>query len=186
MGHFHTQNLKIMPRTTVSAFLFVLALFSCFLFNFHFVRHLLEVLITNSLLDCISGEKHSRPKPLNIEEEQSMRVFYENKLREVCSAFYFPNKIQVRFSLSRILWSWKNFSKRKNENSYWFYLHSSGICSFLQATALLYFKRFYLQWSVMDHHPKNIMYDSYKSLLITYPKVYKCSCDIRYEFWRVV
>ncbi|KAE8675395.1 Cyclin H,1 isoform 2 [Hibiscus syriacus] len=35
-----------------------------------------------------------RPKPLNIEEEQFMRVFYENKLREVCSAFYFPNKIQ--------------------------------------------------------------------------------------------
>nr|QYW07136.1 cyclin H1-1 [Dimocarpus longan] len=64
------------------------------------------------------NEKH-RPKPLSIEEEQSMRVFYENKLREVCSAFYFPNKIQ--------------------------------------ATALLYFKRFYLQWSVMEHHPKNIM-----------------------------
>ncbi|KAK9215573.1 hypothetical protein WN944_007578 [Citrus x changshan-huyou] len=55
-----------------------------------------------------NSEKHSRPKPLNIEEEQYMRVFYENKLREVCSAFYFPNKIQ--------------------------------------ATALLYFKRFYLQW----------------------------------------
>ncbi|KAJ4719415.1 Cyclin-H1-1-like protein [Melia azedarach] len=64
-------------------------------------------------------EKHSRSKPLSIEEEHSMRVFYENKLREVCSAFYFPNKIQ--------------------------------------ATALLYFKRFYLQWSVMEHHPKNIM-----------------------------
>ncbi|KAH9689357.1 Cyclin-H1-1 [Citrus sinensis] len=29
-----------------------------------------------------NSEKHSRPKPLNIEEEQSMRVFYENKLRE--------------------------------------------------------------------------------------------------------
>lgn len=27
----------------------------------------------------------------------------------------------------------------------------------LQATALIYFKRFYLQWSVMQHHPKNIM-----------------------------
>ncbi|OMO68793.1 hypothetical protein CCACVL1_19830 [Corchorus capsularis] len=66
-----------------------------------------------------TADKHSRPKPLNIEEEQSMRVFYENKLREVCSAFYFPNKIQ--------------------------------------ATALIYFKRFYLQWSVMEHHPKNIM-----------------------------
>ncbi|KAH9755161.1 cyclin-H1-1 [Citrus sinensis] len=42
-----------------------------------------------------NSEKHSRPKPLNIEEEQYMRVFYENKLREVCSAFYFPNKIQA-------------------------------------------------------------------------------------------
>ncbi|KAK3199373.1 hypothetical protein Dsin_022788 [Dipteronia sinensis] len=66
-----------------------------------------------------NAEKHSRSKPLNIEEEKSMRVFYENKLREVCSAFYFPNKIQ--------------------------------------ATALMYFKRFYLQWSVMEHQPKNIM-----------------------------
>ncbi|KAE8678173.1 Cyclin-H1-1 [Hibiscus syriacus] len=66
-----------------------------------------------------NADKHSRPKPLNIEEEQFMRVFYENKLREVCSAFYFPNKIQ--------------------------------------ATALIYFKRFYLQWSVMEHHPKHIM-----------------------------
>ncbi|MFQ6635199.1 hypothetical protein Gotur_010080 [Gossypium turneri] len=73
-----------------------------------------------------NADKHSRPKPLNIEEEQFMRVFYENKLREVCSAFYFPNKIQ--------------------------------------ATALIYFKRFYLQWSVMEHHPKHIMYDSSKSL----------------------
>ncbi|PHT41305.1 Cyclin-H1-1 [Capsicum baccatum] len=27
----------------------------------------------------------------------------------------------------------------------------------IQATALLYFKRFYLQWSVMEHHPKDIM-----------------------------
>ncbi|GLT28917.1 hypothetical protein SLA2020_038190 [Shorea laevis] len=66
-----------------------------------------------------SADKHSHPKPLTVEEEQFMRVFYEDKLREVCSAFYFPNKIQ--------------------------------------ATALIYFKRFYLQWSVMEHHPKNIM-----------------------------
>ncbi|EOY11455.1 Cyclin-H1-1 isoform 1 [Theobroma cacao] len=66
-----------------------------------------------------NADKHSRAKPLSIEEEQFMRVFYENKLREVCSAFYFPNKIQ--------------------------------------ATALIYFKRFYLQWSVMEHHPKHIM-----------------------------
>ncbi|XP_047340963.1 cyclin-H1-1 [Impatiens glandulifera] len=27
----------------------------------------------------------------------------------------------------------------------------------IQATALIYFKRFYLQWSVMEHHPKQIM-----------------------------
>jgi len=33
----------------------------------------------------------------------------------------------------------------------------------LQATALQYFKRFYLQWSVMQHHPKEIMYSSFKS-----------------------
>ncbi|XP_012089040.1 cyclin-H1-1 [Jatropha curcas] len=63
--------------------------------------------------------KHSRPKPLSVEEEQFMRVYYEYKLREVCNAFYFPHKIQ--------------------------------------ATALIYFKRFYLQWSVMEHDPKNIM-----------------------------
>ncbi|KAK9146878.1 hypothetical protein Sjap_006781 [Stephania japonica] len=63
--------------------------------------------------------KHSSPKPLNIEEEQYMRVFYEQKIQEVCGAFGFPHKIQ--------------------------------------ATAIIYFKRFYLQWSVMEHHPKNIM-----------------------------
>ncbi|RZC55364.1 hypothetical protein C5167_014209 [Papaver somniferum] len=27
----------------------------------------------------------------------------------------------------------------------------------IQATAITYFKRFYLQWSVMEHHPKHIM-----------------------------
>ncbi|KAI5658795.1 hypothetical protein M9H77_27588 [Catharanthus roseus] len=27
----------------------------------------------------------------------------------------------------------------------------------IQATALIYFKRFYLQWSVMEHHPKHTM-----------------------------
>ncbi|XP_008811991.1 cyclin-H1-1 isoform X2 [Phoenix dactylifera] len=27
----------------------------------------------------------------------------------------------------------------------------------MQATAIIYFKRFYLQWSVMEHHPKHIM-----------------------------
>ncbi|CAJ2628699.1 cyclin-H1-1 isoform X1 [Trifolium pratense] len=66
-----------------------------------------------------SGEKHSRIKPLSIEEEQCIKVFYENKLQEVCNNFHFPHKIQ--------------------------------------ATALIFFKRFYLQWSVMEHQPKNIM-----------------------------
>lgn len=28
---------------------------------------------------------------------------------------------------------------------------------YLQGTALIYFKRFYLKWSVMEHHPKDIM-----------------------------
>ncbi|KAM1272494.1 hypothetical protein TB2_032888 [Malus domestica] len=61
----------------------------------------------------------SRPKPISIEEEQFMRVFYENKVQEVCTNFHFPHKVQ--------------------------------------ATALIYFKRFYLQWSVMQHHPKTII-----------------------------
>ncbi|XP_038883650.1 cyclin-H1-1 isoform X2 [Benincasa hispida] len=67
----------------------------------------------------MSADKHSRPKSLSIEEDQFMRVFYENKLQEVCNNFHFPHKIQ--------------------------------------ATALIYFKRFYLQWSVMQHNPKNVM-----------------------------
>ncbi|TKY73780.1 Cyclin-H1-1 protein [Spatholobus suberectus] len=69
-----------------------------------------------------SAEKHSRTKPLSIEEEQCTRVFYENKVREVCEnlceSFRLPRKIQ--------------------------------------ATALIFFKRFYLQWSVMEHQPKYI------------------------------
>ncbi|TQE05117.1 hypothetical protein C1H46_009269 [Malus baccata] len=36
----------------------------------------------------------SRPKPISIEEEQFMRVFYENKLQEVCTNFHFPHKVQ--------------------------------------------------------------------------------------------
>ncbi|KAH1203238.1 Cyclin-H1-1 [Glycine max] len=66
-----------------------------------------------------SAEKHYRTKPLSIEEEQCIKVFYENKLQEVYNNFRFPHKIQ--------------------------------------ATALIYFKRFYLQWSVMEHQPKHIM-----------------------------
>ncbi|KAG0455020.1 hypothetical protein HPP92_024312 [Vanilla planifolia] len=65
------------------------------------------------------AERHSI-KALNCEEEQLLRVFYEQKkIQEVCGAFKFPHKIQ--------------------------------------GTAIIYFKRFYLQWSVMEHHPKHIM-----------------------------
>lgn len=43
----------------------------------------------------MSAEKHSRIKPLSVEEEQCIRAFYENKLQEVCNNFHFPHKIQV-------------------------------------------------------------------------------------------
>ncbi|CAL9167531.1 unnamed protein product [Musa hybrid cultivar] len=71
------------------------------------------------ILDQKDNAERSLPKPLNCEEEQHMRIFYEQKIQEVCLAFKFPHKIQ--------------------------------------ATAIMYFKRFYLQWSVMEHHPKHIM-----------------------------
>ncbi|KAF7817905.1 uncharacterized protein G2W53_023360 [Senna tora] len=45
-------------------------------------------------MEQLLPEKHSRPKPLSIEEEQCIRVFYENKLQEVCNNFHFPHKIQ--------------------------------------------------------------------------------------------
>lgn len=48
------------------------------------------------------GEKHSRTKPLSIEEEQCIRVFYENKLQEVCNNFRFPHKIQVCKPVERV------------------------------------------------------------------------------------
>lgn len=107
----------------------------------------------------MSADKHSRPKPLNIEEEQFMRVFYENKLREVCSAFYFPNKIQVLTTFFFFLDNGHTINKYEAMiNVILFVVHV------LQATALIYFKRFYLQWSVMEHHPKHIMYESSTSL----------------------
>ncbi|KAH9288483.1 hypothetical protein KI387_032600 [Taxus chinensis] len=59
------------------------------------------------------------PEPLTVDEELLMRIFYEQKIQEVCGAFKFPHKIQ--------------------------------------ATAIIYFKRFYLRWSVMEHDPKHIM-----------------------------
>ncbi|XP_057250343.1 cyclin-H1-1 isoform X5 [Beta vulgaris subsp. vulgaris] len=66
-----------------------------------------------------NGIKSSRVKPLKVEEETVLHVYYENKIQEVCGAFKFPHKIQ--------------------------------------ATALTYYKRFYLCWSVMEHHPKSVM-----------------------------
>ncbi|CAO2832734.1 unnamed protein product [Amaranthus hypochondriacus] len=66
-----------------------------------------------------NGIKQSRLKPLKIEEEKALHIYYENKIQEVCGAFKFPHKIQ--------------------------------------ATALTYYKRFYLCWSVMEHHPKSVM-----------------------------
>ncbi|XP_056699921.1 cyclin-H1-1 isoform X4 [Spinacia oleracea] len=66
-----------------------------------------------------NGIKQSRVKPLKVEEEKVLHVYYENKIQEVCGAFKFPHKIQ--------------------------------------ATALTYYKRFYLCWSVMEHHPKSVM-----------------------------
>ncbi|XP_022979128.1 cyclin-H1-1-like, partial [Cucurbita maxima] len=69
--------------------------------------------------NLVLNGKHSHAKALSIEEEQFMRVFYDNKLQEVCNNFHFPHKIQ--------------------------------------ATALIYFKIFYLQWSVMQHNPKYVM-----------------------------
>ncbi|XP_074288014.1 cyclin-H1-1-like [Silene latifolia] len=64
-------------------------------------------------------DKHSSAKPLKVEVERMLHAFYENKIHEVCRAFFFPHKIQ-------------------------------GI-------ALIYYKRFYLHWSVMEHDPKYVM-----------------------------
>ncbi|OEL24634.1 Cyclin-H1-1, partial [Dichanthelium oligosanthes] len=76
-----------------------------------------HVSVELAFFDSVEGS--SDVKPLSYEEEQLTRVFYEQKIQEVCAAFKFPHKIQ--------------------------------------ATAIIYFKRFYLQWSVMEHHPKHIM-----------------------------
>lgn len=43
------------------------------------------------------GDKHSRAKPLNVDEEKLLRVFYEYKIQDACQAFNFPHKIQVNF-----------------------------------------------------------------------------------------
>lgn len=47
--------------------------------------------------------------------------------------------------------------KSENKGNDRFYGQIKGFFHVLQATALLYFKRFFLQWSVMEHHPKNVM-----------------------------
>ncbi|QCE15182.1 cyclin-H1-1-like isoform X2 [Vigna unguiculata] len=65
------------------------------------------------------AEKHSRTKPLSIEQEKCVRVYYESNVHNVCKKFPLPRKVQ--------------------------------------ATALIFFKRFYLRWSVMEHQPKYIM-----------------------------
>ncbi|KAL5146069.1 Cyclin-H1-1 [Glycine soja] len=62
-----------------------------------------------------SAEKHSRTKPLTIEEEQCIKG----------NTVFFFQYFEIVYDI--------------------------------QATALIYFKRFYLQWSVMEHQPKHIM-----------------------------
>ncbi|RID59634.1 hypothetical protein BRARA_F02854 [Brassica rapa] len=45
--------------------------------------------------DAGSGDQPDKKlKPLSVDEERFMRVFYEAKVQEVCSAFEFPHKIQ--------------------------------------------------------------------------------------------
>lgn len=74
-----------------------------------------------------------------------MRIFYEQKIQEVCQAFKFPHKIQVILFL---IFCSMELVKEK--------IFVESLFA-LQATAIIYFKRFYLQWSVMEHHPKHIM-----------------------------
>lgn len=102
-----------------------------------------------------SGDKHSRPKALKTEEEQLLRAFYEFKIQDVCDAFKFPRKIQVIMSMG------STFARIMYDR------HSNLQFYVVQATALIYFKRFYLQWSVMEHHPKNIMYVTASSRLFS-------------------
>nr|AAU93531.1 cyclin H-1 [Zea mays] len=71
-----------------------------------------------SMPDHVEGSSVGKASFLG-KRKQWTRVFYEQKIQEVCAAFKFPHKIQ--------------------------------------ATAIIYFKRFYLQWSVMEHQPKHIM-----------------------------
>lgn len=63
--------------------------------TFSLYGHLCWIFITLAILRHILSAERSLPKPLNCEEEQHMRVFYEQKIQEVCLAFKFPHKIQV-------------------------------------------------------------------------------------------
>ncbi|KAL6006882.1 hypothetical protein ACLOJK_032378 [Asimina triloba] len=47
------------------------------------------------LVNAKGGDRHSLPKPLNLDEELLMRVFYEHKIQEVCGAFAFPQRVQI-------------------------------------------------------------------------------------------
>ncbi|KAJ9681942.1 hypothetical protein PVL29_018031 [Vitis rotundifolia] len=55
-----------------------------------------------------------------------------------------------------------NFEEERFMRSFYEYKIQEVCAAFsfphkIQATALIYYKRFYLQWSVMEHHPKHIM-----------------------------
>lgn len=106
----------------------------------------------------LAAEKHSRVKPLSNEEERCIKVFYEIKLQEVCNNFHFPHKIQVG---KLFYWFCKLAVKlsvlMNNFTTLFFCSQPFEIVYDIQATALIFFKRFYLQWSVMEHQPKNIM-----------------------------
>jgi len=43
----------------------------------------------------MSAEKHSRTKPLSIEQEKCVRVYYESNVHNVCKKFPLPRKVQV-------------------------------------------------------------------------------------------
>jgi len=65
-------------------------------FNLCFVKFSVELVFFDSV------EVSSDVKPLSYEEEQLTRVFYKQKIQEVCAAFKFPHKIQVNDPSSKI------------------------------------------------------------------------------------
>jgi len=102
MGHCRILNLKLMQKILVNAFTGITTFIASLIELNEWVDVLFAgqdfYLFFHGLILFMLADKHSRPKPLNIEEEQYMRVFYENKLQEVCNNFHFPHKIQVRVS----------------------------------------------------------------------------------------